>query len=217
MLVAAAPGPGTLLPSAVRTGRRPDDLSLACGVVVDVDEAEVTVEVGVQIHPAVIASSCVVAVAAGDRVLVALSDVAVVVAVLTPRGAQVVLGDDDRPLHIRGGDVTVKARDTVRICGRRAAVEAQEASVAAVRLSLAAGGLVLAAKSLRTVADRIEKVADTMATHATRSVRQVSGTDEVRVGQWRLAVQGTLDATARAIAMVGSKIVRIDGDQVQLG
>ncbi|MBM4359266.1 MAG: DUF3540 domain-containing protein [Deltaproteobacteria bacterium] len=173
------------------------------------------------------APSCLLAPRPGDRVLVALTPEAFVLAVLerdASRPAEL-LFDGDAAIRSRTGRIDVDAPEGVRLSTRRTfEVVSRAVSVASGRADLLLGELSAVASRARAtfddagmVAKTCEIVAERISEHAERVYRFVSEFDQLRARHFDHRAEHLAQIRGENTVVVAKQVARVDGEQITIG
>ena len=176
------------------------------------------------------AVGCLVEPAVGDRVLVAgaaASEEWYVLSVLDreERAPVTLSAEHDLGLASRHGAVRVFAATEIDLAaGGAARVTAPELHVEARRAHVGLRALDYVGDTVRAQLERVQTIATTIDTQAERwsqrvdrCLRFVKEMDLLRAKQVDHAVEDTLHLRARHALLSANQVVKIDGDQIQLG
>ena len=152
------------------------------------------------------ALSCIVEPAVGDRVLVARS--------LDARESYVLAvleRDHDAPVTL------VSPRDTeLRVTGTLALV-ADDATIAAPRFSLLTGRARVHATRVTAILGTVESLLDRTVQRVKQVFRVVEEVDHVRAGRIDYEATATMSLHAENTTITAEGLVKMDGEQIQLG
>jgi hypothetical protein len=152
------------------------------------------------------ALSCLAEPEVGDRVLVTRSGAgteAYVIAVLDR--------DGDAPLALASpGDMEVRAAGKLSVVAEEAMIAAPSFSLHSVRARLHATHLIAVLGSVEALLDRVVQ-------RAKQAFRVIEGVDHLRAAQIDYEATGTMSLHAENAAMTSEGLVKIDGEQIQLG
>ncbi|MBI4955050.1 MAG: DUF3540 domain-containing protein [Myxococcales bacterium] len=176
------------------------------------------------------AVGCLVEPAVGDRVLVAgaaASEEWYVLSVLDreERASVTLSAEHDLGLASRHGAVRVFAATEIDLAAGSAArvtapdlhLEARRAHIGVRTLEYAGEAVRAQVERLHTVATFIDTQAERWSQRVDRCVRFVKEMDLLRAKQVDHAVEDTLHLRARHALLSANQVVKIDGDQIQLG
>jgi Protein of unknown function (DUF3540) len=173
------------------------------------------------------AVSCLVEPAAGDRVLVALSDESFVLAVLVrgERRGVTLSVDGDVTLRARGGKLGVVADGAVTLAsGARVEINAPELEVRAMKTSFFSASLSYVGRALdaevgrlKLVAETVDRTIDRVSERLKRSFRTIEQIERVRAKELDVDVEGNVNVHADNTIMNAEKLVKVDGEQIHLG
>jgi hypothetical protein len=206
-----------------------DDAAEEAGTVVSADERGLLVRTGRGDYRARRATSCLLAPAAGDLVLVCTlsSGACYVLAVLErEEGAPGAIAyDGDLRVTLPRGRLDLAAQDGVGVTtGKDVSVVAGGVDVKAVRgsllvqgLSLISGLLVAEVEKAKVVAGAIDSALDRLSQRVKRSYRFVEELDQVKAQQIDYAAKGVMRLHAGNTLMSAEELVKLDGEQIHVG
>jgi hypothetical protein len=227
-----APGEGYDLDALLEAAKAPQhapEVRETYGTVESGAGSALVVRVGDRRVEARRAVSCLVEPAAGDRVLIALSDESFVLAVLVKGehgGPGVTLSfEGDITLRARSGKLSMVADEAVTLTsGARVEVTAPELDVRAMKTSFFSASLSYIGRTLDGEIDRIKVVAQTVdrtidrvSERLKQSFRTIEQIEKVRAKEIDVDVDGNVSVHADSTIMSSEKLVKIDGEQIHLG
>jgi hypothetical protein len=169
------------------------------------------------------AASCLLAPAAGDRVLVAAEERgdAYVLAVLDQRepGAATISVDGDLTLRSLRGKVTLAAQGGVDVVTAAAArIMASTLDVEAIEALSVLGGAVKAELGkVKMYASTLDAFFERVSQHAKRSHRTVEEMDQVKAQHIDYAASGTAQLRGENALVSAHELVKLNGEQVHIG
>lgn len=205
--------PGALLEEGVVRGLRDD------GWMIDAESGPVL---------ACRAVSCLVEPKAGDAILLARrrNGCAHILHVLDREEAGTALVfEGDVSLTARGGAVRVTGETEVFFASRErietnapaTALRGGRIDVCYDEIHAAAGSLEACVGRMQVVARALDSVIDNISQYAKRLFRRVEEEEEVRAKRVHVAADEWLDLRAPVAHIKGKTLVKIDGDQIQMG
>lgn len=201
--------------------RRGLETTLHVARVLAVSDSDLRVAVDEQEMRASRAFGCLVAPAAGDRVLLARAGADAFVLSVLDR-----LVGDSACLSVPGASaLTIAARDITLEADRRLeAGGGEEAVLRGARLSLHGRTLSIVGRTLslvvdhlRSLANRSEQTADVMAVHAGERTTVVRGADVAQAGTLVQQVDTVSSSSAATAVIVAREDVRVDAKRVTVG
>lgn len=176
------------------------------------------------------ATSCLVAPAQGDEVLVALASDgrAFVLAVLVRKEAEAPVSiavEADLELSSSKGKVRVTGAEGVGLTsGRLLSIVTGELDVRTVAATLVTSGMELLGKTANVEVDKIQVAATTMDTvlerwsqKLKRAYRFIEEREQLRAGALDYRAKEAVTITAENAVVTAKEIVKVDGGQIQLG
>ena len=201
------------------------------GTVVEVKDGVVTVRVGDFDCSARRAKSCLVAPAAGDVVLCSFGPGGryFVLAVLEgPAGEtkatklevegdlDVVVGSGKLGLRAAKG-VNVASGDEISLVGRALSVSALEGKLFVQKLAYLGDRLKAEIEAVKTVGVTRESIFERVSERVKRSFRTVEDIDQLKANKVDYAAETTLAIRAEHAVLHAEELIKVDGQQIQLG
>lgn len=182
------------------------------------EEAAFTVRIGARLMAASVAPSCLLRPEEGDRVLVSHSRRATSIIAVLERGdgEACLVVEGGTPLRLRGTEIALESSSVSVLASEALRLHAGRATVRAHSLQLVADAMTMAAGAIRTVADSVDAVADRVTEHFVRSFRRVER-EHVEAGDLTSRCTGIHETSGDAVVVVGRRVAKIDGGQIQIG
>jgi hypothetical protein len=169
------------------------------------------------------AASCLLAPAAGDRVLLAIEERgdAFVLAVLEQRdpGVAVVSVEGDLTIRSTRGKVAVAAQEGIDlVTGAAARIMARAVDVQAMEALSVLGGAVKAELGkVKMYASTLDAFFERVSQRAKRSFRTVEEIDQVRAQHIDYAAEGNVQLRGENALVTAHDLAKINGEQVHIG
>lgn len=184
---------------------------------VEASETRLTLRIGASLIPAIVAPSCLLRPESGDRVLVSQSRCGTAVIAVLERGEGEALLKVGEGVAVRfSGHAIELEGKRVAVCASKFRVDADRATIRARSLALVADAMTTAAGAVRAVADRVDVVAARMTEYVGRSLRRVER-EHVEAGDLTARCTGIHETSGEHVVVVGRRVTKIDGGQVQIG
>jgi len=209
----------------------PPSPRLEYGEVVTVADTRATLKIDGEEYPVLIAASCLLRPATGDRVLVSLGegDDSYLLAILergasAARPAEISLAGDVT-LNVRNGTLRMNAdegihlatRQDVSLLAKHVELNAEAGRACMEQVSFSGKVLECSFESVRRLAGKCEEQFGHLLQKCGRSTKMVEGHEEVQAGSMRHATDGTMSMQSRNMIQMAEENVRIDAEKIHLG
>lgn len=180
--------------------------------------AEVRVRIGARLKAAKVAPSCLLRPEVGDRVLVSQSrrGTTIIAVVERGEGTACIMVGEGQPFRLSGEGIELEARRIGVQASETLRLDAARTTIRARSLQLVADAMTTAAGAVRSVAETVDAAADRMTEYVGRRFRRVDR-EHVEAGDLTTRCTGIHETSGEAVVVVGRRVTKIDGGQIQVG